>query len=202
MAGTFQRRRRPKRRASPPVAPTRGQAPRGDPPTPDRSQGWPTDNRTERPGGELPCVPISSSWDMEYRTSMNRRVLFVEDDAPCCARSIDVKPKPTFDVDIVEAAEPGPGRDRPGGDYAVIVTDLSMPGMDGLELAQAARQLAPRTLLIMLSAHADGRLNRPTPRPAVGVLDKPCPRERSALDLGTEASPVTMRRRSPCRRFP
>ena len=41
------------------------------------------------------------------------------------------------------------------GPYAVIVSDLQMPGMNGLELLAKVREMAPETVRIMLTGQAD-----------------------------------------------
>src|SRR5256885_10050724 len=41
------------------------------------------------------------------------------------------------------------------GPYAVIVADMQMPGMDGVELLMQAREKAPNTVRIMLTGNAD-----------------------------------------------
>jgi DNA-binding NtrC family response regulator len=56
----------------------------------------------------------------------------------------------------VETAADGPAalaalEDR---DFAVIVTDLRMPGADGLEVLARARDLSPQTIGIVMTAHA------------------------------------------------
>jgi two-component system response regulator PilR (NtrC family) len=38
-------------------------------------------------------------------------------------------------------------------DFAVIITDLRMPGADGLEVIKRAREIAPQTLAIVMTAH-------------------------------------------------
>jgi two-component system KDP operon response regulator KdpE len=38
--------------------------------------------------------------------------------------------------------------------FDLLLTDLRMPDMDGLEVVAAARQLAPKTVIILLTAHA------------------------------------------------
>jgi DNA-binding NtrC family response regulator len=112
---------------------------------------------------------------------MNRRVLFVEDDA--LLRTIYRRQtQGIFDVEIVEDAEQALIAIE-SGDYAVIVSDLTMPGMDGLALAQLARQIAPRAILIILSAHADWRFGAPPDGLLFRVLDKPCPRDRLLATL-------------------
>jgi CheY-like chemotaxis protein len=115
---------------------------------------------------------------------MNRRVLFVEDDA--LLRTIYRRQtQAAFDVDVVEGAEPALAAIAQA-DYAVIVTDLSMPGLDGIELARRARQLAPRSLLVVLSAHTDGKIEPADAELLLAILEKPCPRERllSTLEEG------------------
>jgi len=41
------------------------------------------------------------------------------------------------------------------GPYAVAVSDLSMPGMDGIKLLGKIRELSPNTIRVMLTGHAD-----------------------------------------------
>ena len=112
---------------------------------------------------------------------MNRRVLFVEDDA--LLRTIYRRQtQGIFDVEIAAGPEEALATIE-GGDYAVIVSDLAMPGMDGLELARKARQIAPRAILIILSAHADWQFGAPPEGLLFCVLDKPCPRDRLLATL-------------------
>ena len=112
---------------------------------------------------------------------MNRRVLFVEDDA--LLRTIYRRQtQGIFDVEIVAGPEEALAVIG-GGDYAVIVSDLAMPGMDGLALARKARQIVPRAILIILSAHADWQLDAPPDGLLFSVLAKPCPRERLLATL-------------------
>ena len=41
------------------------------------------------------------------------------------------------------------------GKFDLVVTDFSMPGMDGLELARVIRERVPEQPIIMISAYAD-----------------------------------------------
>lgn len=112
---------------------------------------------------------------------MNRRVLFVEDDA--LLRTIYRRQtQGMFDVEIAAGPEEALAAIE-GGDFAVIVSDLAMPVMDGLALAVKARQIAPRAILIILSAHADWQFNAPPKGLLFRVLDKPCPRDRLLATL-------------------
>jgi DNA-binding NtrC family response regulator len=61
---------------------------------------------------------------------------------------------------------------------AVVLTDASMPGCDGLDALFAARSLTPGVPVLMMTGTADARLRaRATVCGAVEVLSKP-------LDLG------------------
>ena len=62
------------------------------------------------------------------------------------------------------------------GPFALIISDLKMPGMDGLELLSRVRERHPFTLRIMLTGHADlenaiSAVNRGS---VFRILTKPC----------------------------
>lgn len=63
-----------------------------------------------------------------------------------------------------------------GGDFDVIVLDLTMPGMDGLATLRGLRQRDQVTPVLMLSAHAEvGRATQALSEGAANYLFKPCP---------------------------
>src|SRR6516165_10245342 len=39
-------------------------------------------------------------------------------------------------------------------DFAVVITDLRMPGADGLAVLQKLREVAPQTVALVMTAHA------------------------------------------------
>lgn len=56
----------------------------------------------------------------------------------------------------------------------VVVTDLSMPGMDGLELCSSIAARAPHLPVVLLTAHGSEQLKRiASSRGACGCLAKP-----------------------------
>jgi len=42
------------------------------------------------------------------------------------------------------------------GSFDLLLTDFQMPGMNGLELARAARRMAPGTRVVLMTAYGDG----------------------------------------------
>jgi response regulator RpfG family c-di-GMP phosphodiesterase len=70
--------------------------------------------------------------------------------------------------------------------YAVVVSDMQMPGMNGVEFLTKLERSAPDTVRIMLTGNADQK----TARDAVNqghifrFLTKPCPQEELMLALG------------------
>lgn len=56
----------------------------------------------------------------------------------------------------------------------VLVTDVEMPGLDGISLAKKVLELAPSTLIIMMSAYPNALENARLVRaPAMRVVTKP-----------------------------
>lgn len=60
------------------------------------------------------------------------------------------------------------------GDVAVLVTDLRMPGMDGIELLERARAAHPGVVRIVLSGYADPRQEKAAFQVAHRFIPKPC----------------------------
>ena len=55
-----------------------------------------------------------------------------------------------------------------------LITDVRMPGMDGLELQRRVRQKRPRLPIIFISAHCDDEIRqRALDQGAIGFLYKP-----------------------------
>jgi response regulator RpfG family c-di-GMP phosphodiesterase len=107
---------------------------------------------------------------------MTKKILFVDDDPNLLAAfQRNLRKQFTFDcassgpeaIDLVKAGE----------QYAVVVCDMRMPGMDGVKTLETIRSLAPDTVRIMLTGNADQQ----TAVDAVNrgqifrFLNKPCP---------------------------
>jgi CheY-like chemotaxis protein len=84
---------------------------------------------------------------------------------------------PEFSVDTAAGGEAALAAIATRGPYAVIVSDLRMPGMDGVRLLEKARAAAPESVRIMLTGQGDittaiEAVNRGA---LFRFLTKPCP---------------------------
>lgn len=80
-------------------------------------------------------------------------ILLVDDDPVCRAAYADVLAEEFEVCAVCSGAEAlGMLADKR---FAVIVADMYMPEMDGVTLLAKVHELAPRTVKIMLTAHAD-----------------------------------------------
>lgn len=115
---------------------------------------------------------------------MSEKVLFIDDDANLLAgfrRSL----RNSFDVTTAEGGQEGLELIRQGQKFAVIVVDMRMPGMDGLQVLVEVQKLAPESVRIMLTGNADleTAVNAVNEGHVFRYLNKPCSRERMEKTL-------------------
>jgi DNA-binding NtrC family response regulator len=81
------------------------------------------------------------------------RILIVDDEASIRGGLVDVLTEEGYD-----ASGAGNGAEAIAaitqGNYDVVVTDLRMPGIDGLEVLRRVRELSPQTLVLLITAYA------------------------------------------------
>jgi response regulator RpfG family c-di-GMP phosphodiesterase len=115
---------------------------------------------------------------------MNRRILFVDDDANVlagCQRNL----RKDFVIDVALGGVQGLELISDHGPYAVVVADMQMPGMNGVQFLSSVKAQSPDTTRIMLTGNADQK----TAREALNqghifrFLTKPCPPEDLAQSL-------------------
>ena len=87
---------------------------------------------------------------------MKPRVLFVDDD-PDILNGFKRQLHTRFDVDIALGGEEGLSAVGSRGPYAVIVADMGMPDMDGIQFLGQVKKSAPETVRIMLTGHSDAQ---------------------------------------------
>jgi DNA-binding NtrC family response regulator len=85
---------------------------------------------------------------------MIERVLLVDDDPVFLAVYQGVLSQ-HFQVQTAEGPERALELVRDQGPFAVIISDMHMPGMDGLSFLERIRQISPRTVKIMLTGLPD-----------------------------------------------
>lgn len=107
---------------------------------------------------------------------MTEKILFV-DDEPNVLQSIQRQLRKRFDLVIAEGGIEALRVLKEEGPFAVIVSDMRMPGMNGVELLSQVKDLYPETVRLMLTGNAD----QETAMEAVNngqifrFLTKPCP---------------------------
>jgi response regulator RpfG family c-di-GMP phosphodiesterase len=87
---------------------------------------------------------------------MNRKILFV-DDEPNVLSGFQRKMRKEFPLDIALGGEQALAMLQEQGPYAIIVSDMQMPGMNGIELLAKIEAKSPDTVRMMLTGNADQR---------------------------------------------
>lgn len=114
---------------------------------------------------------------------MMKKILFV-DDEPNVLSAFERQMRNRFTIETALGPEAGLAAMKNWQNYSVIVADMRMPGMDGIELLSKVKEMAPDVVRIMLTGNADQQ----TAVEAVNqgnifrFLNKPCP-----LDILQEA---------------
>jgi response regulator RpfG family c-di-GMP phosphodiesterase len=85
---------------------------------------------------------------------MNPRILFVDDD-PNLLASFQRSFRKLFEFDTANGGKDALVCLKKFGPYSVIVSDMGMPGMDGLELLEKVRVQFPDVIRVMLTGNAD-----------------------------------------------
>src|SRR5437870_13752231 len=85
---------------------------------------------------------------------MSEKILFVDDDANILA-ALQRQLRKQFSIHTSTDASRALESFETSGPYAVIVSDMRMPGMDGVQFLSKVRQRAPDSVRIMLTGNAD-----------------------------------------------
>ncbi len=86
------------------------------------------------------------------------KILLVEDDESVRVLAARALEKAGYTVDV--AGDGAAGRDRirsSGGRYDLVVSDIRMPEMDGIEMAKAASRSFPGMRIMLVTGYADQR---------------------------------------------
>jgi response regulator RpfG family c-di-GMP phosphodiesterase len=115
---------------------------------------------------------------------MREKILFVDDD-PGVLEFYQGYLRETFLIETAPGPEEALALVRNQGPYAVIVSDMNMPGMNGIDLLIKVQEMAPDTVRVMLTGDAEQQ----TAMMAINqghifqFLTKPCPLDALASTL-------------------
>ncbi len=109
---------------------------------------------------------------------MTEKILLVDDD-PNILAALRRQLRKVFLIDTAPGPREGLEAVRESGPYAVVVSDLRMPGMDGIQFLAKVRTLAPDTVRMMLTGNADlhAAMEAVNEGNVFRFLTKPCPPE-------------------------
>ena len=85
---------------------------------------------------------------------MNPRILIVDDEATIRASLLEALAADGYETDAAESGEEALARCHATA-YDLVVTDLKLPGVSGLEILQALRNQGRQTPVIMMTAYGD-----------------------------------------------
>ncbi|MDF7808019.1 response regulator [Pontiellaceae bacterium B12219] len=115
---------------------------------------------------------------------LKNRILFVDDEQNVLD-GIRRQLRRQFNIDTALGPDEGLSYFEEGRSYAVVVSDMRMPNMDGISFLNRVRRISPSTVRMMLTGNADQK----TASDAVNkgnifrFMNKPCPTETMAMHL-------------------
>lgn len=120
---------------------------------------------------------------------MNQRILCV-DDEPNILQGYQRALRKSYDISVAASGAAGLALIQKSAPFAVVVSDMRMPGMDGVQFLARVKELAPNSVRLMLT----GNVDQQTAIDAVNqgnifrFLNKPCSAEdfSQALAAGVE----------------
>lgn len=88
-------------------------------------------------------------------TMKNKRPVLFVDDEQNILDTFRATLRKRFKVDTALGPKEGLEKVRTSGPYAVVVSDLKMPDMDGIKFLSKVHEMSPDTVRVMLTGHAD-----------------------------------------------
>lgn len=115
---------------------------------------------------------------------MTEKILCV-DDEPNVLNAYQRALRKEFQIETALGGAPGLAAIDGQGPYAVIVTDMRMPGMDGIQFLAKVKEKSPESVRIMLTGNADQQtaIDAVNEGNIFRFLTKPCPPEVLAKAL-------------------
>ena len=106
---------------------------------------------------------------------LNQKILFV-DDEPAALNCYRKMLEGEFDIETAANGEEGLISLRDHGPFAVVISDMQMNDMDGVQFLKRVRQVAPSTIRLLLTGSLDlnGAVNAVNEGCVFRLLIKPC----------------------------
>lgn len=115
---------------------------------------------------------------------MAEKVLLVDDDSSVLSAYRRILSR-EFEMETAVGGEQALKLVTENGPYAVVVSDMRMPGMDGIQLLSKIKTLEPNTIRVMLTGNADTEtaIDAINEGSIFRFLTKPCSKEMMAKTL-------------------
>lgn len=106
---------------------------------------------------------------------MKQKILFVDDELAMLSLYKQML-KGNYDISTAAGGEDGLAILQGLGPFAIVISDMQMPGMNGAQFLNRVRQLAPNTIRLLLSGHVDlnGAVTAVNEGGIFRLLMKPC----------------------------
>ena len=115
---------------------------------------------------------------------MTKKILCVDDD-PNVLQALARQHGKRFEIQTALGCENGIVALRDDGPFAVVISDLRMPGLDGIRFLSIVKQMAPDTVRVMLTGQCDSQSQKEavSELKVFEFLTKPCPSDKLARTL-------------------
>lgn len=125
-------------------------------------------------------------------------ILIVDDERPAQTflKAICQKYCPAFDTILLSGSADDALRLMAQQHVHVLITDISMPGINGIELAQRVRQLYPRTHTVIVSGYAEFEFARGAIRRAWMIICSSPWKSRVSGKFTTESAKRSTRKQT------
>jgi len=120
----------------------------------------------------------------QKRNTMAEKILLVDDD-PLILEGYRRSLSREFSMENALGGEEGLRLATEGGPFAVVISDMRMPGMDGIQFLSRIKALSPDTIRVMLTGNTeiDTAINAINEGSIFRFLNKPCSKELMAKTL-------------------
>ena len=114
--------------------------------------------------------------------------VLVVDDEEAILKGIILNLGRTFDITLANGPHAALTSFKENGPFEVVVSDMSMPGMDGATMLRKLKEENPDVMMILLTGHADfefGGSQALQSGMLFKILNKPCPPQKLSAVIRT-----------------